>query len=428
MDPLGPFEPKPRLAVAVSGGADSLALTLLAATWARERGGSVHGLVVDHGIRPEAAEEASVTAARLGARGIGATSLRLALAPALFQGEREESTDCLVSRLRARAEVRVSAERARAARYAALESACIGFGIVHLLLGHHAGDQAETVFMRRLSRSGPAGLAGMAALRETMYLRLLRPLLPVPPARLRATLRAAGLGWVEDPSNADLRALRPRLRAKLADRSSEAPAFLAEAAKYGDRRARTEGESARFLAGQVTIRPEGFAVLPPGPVPEGALSALIQAIGGRPFPPPREQTARLGAHPSPATLAGMQLLSAGRIGPGFLLVREEREAGDPVPASPGAVWDNRFRLPVSASPPPGAELGPLGADSVRFRRLSNLPSAILRVLPAIRCGSALFAVPHLGYPDAASCARVPVLFSPPRPAACARFFPVPGQP
>jgi tRNA(Ile)-lysidine synthase len=58
MAALGPFERAPRLAVAVSGGPDSLALTLLAARWAGQVGGTVQGLTVDHGLRPESAAEA----------------------------------------------------------------------------------------------------------------------------------------------------------------------------------------------------------------------------------------------------------------------------------------------------------------------------------------------------------------------------------
>ena len=59
------------------------------------------------------------------------------------------------------------AERARTARFAALEAACAEAGILHLLLGHHAGDQAETLLIRALGGSGPAGMAGMAPLVET---------------------------------------------------------------------------------------------------------------------------------------------------------------------------------------------------------------------------------------------------------------------
>jgi 3'-phosphoadenosine 5'-phosphosulfate sulfotransferase (PAPS reductase)/FAD synthetase len=59
MDRLGPFEPCPHLAVAVSGGADSMALTLLAGDWAVRRGGEVLALTVDHGLRAASSTEAA---------------------------------------------------------------------------------------------------------------------------------------------------------------------------------------------------------------------------------------------------------------------------------------------------------------------------------------------------------------------------------
>ncbi|MBV9755783.1 MAG: tRNA lysidine(34) synthetase TilS, partial [Alphaproteobacteria bacterium] len=111
--PLGPFGPESRLAVAVSGGADSTALALLAAGWTGTRGGSVLALVVDHGLRPESGAEAALALRRLAERGIPGRLLPIAgldRGPAL-------------------------AERARRARYAALEQACRKAGIVHLMLG-----------------------------------------------------------------------------------------------------------------------------------------------------------------------------------------------------------------------------------------------------------------------------------------------------
>ena len=104
-------------------------------------------------------------------------------------------------------------------RYEVLAHACAEAGILHLLLGHHAADQVETLAMRVLRGSQTHGLAGMPALRETAGVRLLRPLLGVEPAALRQFLSARGVGWVEDPSNQDLRALRPRLRHALAVRA-----------------------------------------------------------------------------------------------------------------------------------------------------------------------------------------------------------------
>ncbi len=190
MTGLEPFEPAPKLAAGVSGGPDSMALALLADAWARDRGGRLLALVVDHGLRPEASAEAADSAARLRDRGIAARVLRLDDLP---RGA-------------------ALAQRARDARFSVLADACASEGILHLLLGHHAADQAETVLIRELGGSGPAGLAGMAPLAEQRSLRILRPLLEVPPVRLRKFLAAEGTGWVEDPSNRDQTALRPRLR------------------------------------------------------------------------------------------------------------------------------------------------------------------------------------------------------------------------
>ncbi len=454
MAPLGPFEPGPRLAAAVSGGADSMALALLADGWARSFGGSVLALVVDHGLRPESAAEAALTVRRLADRGISARTLPLAdlsHGPAL-------------------------AARARAARYAALRAACAESGILHLLLGHHAADQAETLLMRRQSGSGPTGLAAMSTLVEQTGLRVLRPLLGVAPVRLRATLREAGIGWVEDPSNRDQRALRSRLRAGLDDPDGTGPAVaaLCEAARIaGAARTAQEATAATVLADRAAIHPEGFALLSPGPIDPAALAALIQTIGGAAFPPPPAAVATLAAAPRPATLAGVRLLAAGRLGyahlgyahlgyahsvhdrpgcsdPGhrlrrmpeapatriprpegeaastgmLLLVRETAAIGPPVAARPGALWDGRFRIADHIIPPPDATIGALGAAAAGLRRLTRLPSAVLQTLPALRRGNSLVAVPHLLYPDAATCAAVPVVFSPRRPAAGTSFLPV----
>ena len=413
MERLGPFEPAPVLAVAVSGGGDSLALTMLADIWARARDGAVVGLVVDHGLRAEAAAEARVTARLLMGHGIAAHVLRLT---GLAAGS-------------------ALAERARVARYAALIDACEAAGVVHLLVGHHVADQAETVAARALRGSFSAGLAGMAALVELPTVRLLRPLLKVKPGALRALLRAKGIEWIEDPSNYDRRALRVRLRLMAGERDSgnrhqgkrdagggDGIALVAAAATVaGTARASAETQAAEVLGRLVSVRPEGFAVLADGAMPPAALGALIQAVGGASYPPAPQAVAALAAKPAPATLGGTRLLPAGRLGPGLLLVREAAAMAPPIHAVRGAVWDGRYRLARGAAPPAGTTLGALGADASLFRRRSKLPAAVLRTLPALRSGATLLAVPHLRYPDADTCARLNVLFAPPRPAAGAPF-------
>ena len=402
MAPLGPFGPAPPIAAAVSGGADSMALAVLANTWARARAGSVLALIVDHRLRPDSEREASEAAARLTARGIAARVLALT---GLTHGAG-------------------LAERARAARYATLIEACRADGILHLLLGHHAADQAETVIMRALAGSGTAGLAAMAPVVETTFVRLLRPLLSVPPIRLRETLDLLGISWAEDPSNTDARALRPRLRALRADRDgmgAGTTALVRAAVAAGRERSRQDAAAGLALAAAVTLRSEGFALLYPAALPADALAALIQTIAGAEFPPHPAAVTALAAAPRPATLAGVRLLAAGRLGPGLLVVREKAAMQAEVAAVPGTIWDRRFRLVRHATPPPGTTLGALGTDATRLRRWSNLPAAVLWTIPALRCRGTLVAVPHLGYPTPEACAAVPTLFSPPRPAAGAFF-------
>ncbi len=299
---------------------------MLAHHWAWSRGGSILALVVDHGLREGAAGEAAWTRAILAERGITSRLLRL---DGLSQGSR-------------------LAERARRARYAALERACIQQGIVHLLLGHHAGDQAETLAMRMLRGSGPDGLACMPALAETAWVRLLRPLLAVPPGRLRATLRAAGMDWIEDPSNRDPARLRARLRALRRDPDGSGPATRAAveaAAARGYARARREAEDAAWLGRHARLDPAGHAVLDALPARPGPLASVLRIVAGAERPPRSEAVAAWLAAPRAATLHGVILRPAGTLDAGgWLLCREPAAMAPAVAAHPGAIWDGRFRL------------------------------------------------------------------------------------
>jgi tRNA(Ile)-lysidine synthase len=394
---VGPWSATRRVAVAVSGGADSLCLAYLCAGW-----GQPLGLIVDHGLRPESSAEAAETAKRLVGFSVPSRILRLqGLAPGPGL-----------------------AARARAARYEALVGAAREAGCVDLLLGHHRLDQAETLLMRQGAGSGAAGLAGMADVVESHDVRFIRPLLGVPPGRLRATLRAAGLAWVDDPSNRNPAALRTRLREDLADADGTAPAtrtLAAEAAAHGSARAKLESETADILARRVAVFPEGYAVLSPGELPVAALAALIRCVGGNPYPEAGASLARLAAAPGEAVLGGVRFLSAGRLGPGLLVVREAAAMAPPLAALDGALWDSRFRVALEAGLPAGLEVGALGPDSVALRQASNLPAAVLQTLPALRLHGMLAAVPHIGYRHAVMHGSVAVRFSPAHPLAGGPF-------
>ncbi len=376
MAPVGPwpFEAAVPIAVAASGGADSTALAWLAARWASRRRLPVLALVVDHGLRRDSDGEAAATCAALKEMGVASRLLRL---DGLLPGP-------------------ALAQRARLARYEALIAACVATGAVDLLLGHHAGDQAETVLMRRRAGSGADGLAGMARLVETARVRLLRPLLGIAPSRLRLTLSAAGIGWIEDPSNGDERAHRTRLRRELAAAPPRAVALLGASRRQGIDRMDRQVTLAEILAASVELHPEGYALLPPELPPPWVLAALIRTVGGAPYQPSPAAVERLCRQPRPGTLAGTRLLPAGRLGPGWLLLREAAAVAPAVPARSGTLWDRRYRLHARAELPDGLEVSALGRERPPGPGL-RLPAVIRATLPAIRRRGVLLAVPHLGW-------------------------------
>ncbi len=364
MAPHEPFHRERRLAVAVSGGADSMAMAWLLARWGRPA-----AFIVDHGLRAESRAEAVTAVARLARFGVKARVLSL---QGLGHG----------------------AAAARRARYAALFAACAADGFSDLLVGHHAADQAETVQLRAAAGSGAAGLAGMAAVTVRGPVRIVRPLLRVPPGRLRATLRLAGVSWSEDPGNTDPATPRGHLRA-------DPKRLVARAPNAGAERALAERAVASELAQSVSVFPDGVALVQ-GTLSMAALSALLWTVSGRAHPPRPYAVARM-VPLRQGTLHGVIISDAGRHGPGWLLWREPAAVSVPVPAIAGAVWDGRFRLALAV---PG---GCLGARSdARSGTSSVWPARVRQSLPAVR-------------PEPAN--RPDLLFDPARPMAPAPFVP-----
>ncbi len=181
--------PEGPLGVAVSGGGDSVALLLLL----HKSGYDVQVATVDHRLRPEAAEEA------LGVAQLCAT---LGVPHEVLVWETPD--------------IKGNVQKAaREARRGLLADWARGHGLRDIVLGHTLDDQAETVLMRLARGSGVDGLAGMAAKRCEGGLCWHRPMLGLRRAELRAFLRDEGVGWVNDPSNEDLKYDRIKARRAL---------------------------------------------------------------------------------------------------------------------------------------------------------------------------------------------------------------------
>lgn len=174
------WRPGDRVAVAVSGGRDSMCLLDLLVASVGLHGGRLEVVTVDHGTRPDSAEDASFVAAAAAALGLGCTVARHGLGA----GASEEAC-----------------RDARLAVFAALEVDVVA-------LGHHQRDQVETALLGWLRGGGTAAQGGMAWRQG----RWVRPLLDTPPAALDDWAAARGVRWREDPTNATPRFARNRVR------------------------------------------------------------------------------------------------------------------------------------------------------------------------------------------------------------------------
>jgi tRNA(Ile)-lysidine synthase len=283
----------PALAVAVSGGPDSLALLLLAAA---AFPGQIRAATVDHRLRPESADEAEAVAAICAGLGVPHRILLVAVAPA------GEGLQAAARKARYRA----------VARWMELES--VGL----LLTGHHADDQAETLLMRLMRGSGAAGLAGIRPFGpvpgEAGPLRLCRPLLSWRRAELGDIVRAAGLEAAQDPSNGDERFDRPIVRRHLARMewfdpvaAARSAALLAEADEALDWAA--ESLAASRIAGE-----EGALILKPEGLPAELRRRLVLECLRRLAPGARPRGEKLAAligrleEGGTATLAGVKAM------------------------------------------------------------------------------------------------------------------------
>lgn len=187
-----------RIAAAVSGGPDSMALAHMLIVWAKEHKKQVHVLTVDHGLRVAAKTEAQMVADWVSAENNGDFHHQILE----WRGDKPETSIM---------------EAARAERYRLMAEYCHAHDIGALFLGHHQDDQAETFLIRLAKGSGLDGLASMSEVRAyDDDLILARPLLGMPKQELIEYCDGVNVPYVTDPSNEDDTYLRPRVRQSMA--------------------------------------------------------------------------------------------------------------------------------------------------------------------------------------------------------------------
>ncbi len=389
---LAPVAAAPSIAIAVSGGGDSLALLDTVDRWRKAPGRpAVTVLTVDHGL---------VAGSGAVAAGVAAAAAERGLAARVLAWEGAKPTSGIEA-------------AARQARYRLLAAAARDAGATHLLTAHSLEDQAETFLMRLARGSGVFGLGGMRRAIDLGGLVLFRPFLGVPRARLAATARAAGVPPHDDPMNADTRFQRVRVRRLLpglaeagidAGTIAAAAARLAAAADAIDRAVDALVRDAvtidRFAV--ATIALEALAAAP-AEVRFRLLVRLLQAIGGADYPPRTGQAeallaALLGPGDARRTLWGVV---AERQAGTIRLLRETGRAELPAVAAPpgrSLTWDHRFRLAVATHAPPGLTIAAVGgARPAGMVRPKDLRAAALAALPAVFSMGRILAVPSLGW-------------------------------
>lgn len=388
------------IAVAVSGGPDSMALVLLAHEWAAARNIRMVALTVDHQLRPESTSEAKQVHQWLHDREIPHHILTW-------------SHDAVVSNIQA---------TARNARYALMESWCLANGFHHLLLAHHLEDQAETFLIRLGRGSGVDGLSAMSPIVRTRSLSLLRPLLHIHKEALTATLKEYQQPFISDPSNENSAFTRVKMRALLpalnavgisADTLTDTARHMARARSFLEISTRDAWQSmvTPHVEGYISLELKKFQSLHS----EIALRLLAETIRWMNNESYRPRFTHL-EHLYQQLLLPMNdiktltlarcLFSLDRKSQRLCIMREENAVAPAVATQSGGniLWDNRFRVYISPqSPHPTLTVRALGQEG--WKKLSKenpellkqvtLPKSVIYTLPTLVNLEDELIAPHL---------------------------------
>jgi tRNA(Ile)-lysidine synthase len=377
------------IVLAVSGGADSMALMLLVKRWLETKADAPAVIVasVDHGLRANARAEAEWVLREAQALGFGSALLT-------WSGGKPATG---------------IQEAARAARYRLLTefARSAGASPAAIVTAHTEDDQAETLLMRLARGSGIDGLAAMAVERaadaSAPEVALVRPLLGVAGARLRATLLAASRTWIDDPSNDAEHFERVRIRkarGELGGLGLSNDKLALSARRLA--RAKTALDAAADMLGRDTgldVHAGAFASFDamtwraaPEELRLRLVGRLIGSFGGLAEPLRLAQLEALVERMSQPGFEGATLAACivSKHGAAIHVEREGRRS--PLPTltlAPGdaGLWDHRFRVASAADSPATVEVRALGPEAyAKLRRQlapePDLPASAAATLPA----------------------------------------------
>jgi tRNA(Ile)-lysidine synthase len=370
------------LLLAVSGGSDSMALMVLADRWARETGwpGRLHVAVVDHGLRPEAADEAAFVEREAKRLGLKAHVLN-------WSGPYPKTG---------------IPAAAREARYGLLCGLARTLDAA-VLTAHTQDDQAETVVMRLARGSGVDGLSAMETGTVRDGVTLVRPLLPVSRQRLRDTLRQAGMTWIDDPTNENMTHERVRVRKALdvldgLGVSREAVALTA--ARLGRARSALEVAQAGLMQVAVRIKANSYAEIDlecwvhgPAELQVRVIMTLASMFGGGQeislSGAERVRDWTLAGQGRATTFAGCRFARRKRE---IVVGREAARIGCHGERLSGViVWDNRYEIAVPAGLLPATVVP--ARDCKGLARPRDIPDFVWQGLPVVCCERGHFTPP-----------------------------------
>jgi tRNA(Ile)-lysidine synthase len=365
-----------RLALAVSGGSDSMAMLRMVHKWADAKT-QIFILTVDHGLRIGAAAEATQVSKWCAELGVAHEVLK-------WNGAKP------LTGIQA---------KARVERYELMSAWCLAHNVPALLTAHTADDQAETVMMRKVRTNSAKSLAGIWPERKWNGVRVLRPLLGMRRAELRDYLNECKQNWIDDPSNDDMRFERVRVRQALA---GSVEGFV-EQALTAQRETQGASESAaQWCYQNFEIHETGFVKfscsefsLQVTAVQDEILLRVLNLCGPKSTP---ELQKRLGLLCWLTAAGGSRRALGGVI---FAKRKDDILAGrEPgrisavplvIPQSGEAVWDHRFHI----SAMPGALVVP-ASHLANLPRRKDIPAFIQAGLPVVLLENEILAVPHLG--------------------------------